>query len=144
MTKNLILTALALVACINFASARGRIPACFPCETLETVEELPDSSVIEETVGKKVNIAYFNNEYGILWLSLWNTDGRFVLADESNQEYYEIDDATAQILKENHGFDIDKAENPLSFWKKAGGKLVFIAVIIGFAWFKMRGGSDED
>lgn len=143
MKRNLLLTAFAVVVSINFASARGRIPVCFPCESLETVQELPDSTIIEEAVGKKVNISYIHDEYGVLWLALWNSNGRFVLADESNTEYYDIDDETAQVLKDEYDFDIEKADNPLSFWKKAGGKLVFVAVILGFGWLKFRKSDDD-
>jgi hypothetical protein len=56
------------------------------------------------------------------------------LSDISNNTYFEIDTQAAKILKEKHNFNVETAENPLSFWKKIGGKLVFIAIIALFIW----------
>jgi hypothetical protein len=126
------------------AAARARIPVCFPCESLTTAQELPKDSEIQEMVGEKVNIAYLNNEYGILWMSFWNTDGRYVLSDASNETYYEIDADAAKILKEKHNFDPTTAGNPLSFWKKIGGKLVLIVIVVLLIWGNLPSKKKEE
>lgn len=131
MTKKILLTALIAVGTVSLSSARARIPVCFPCESLQTVQELPADSEINTSPAQKLNVAYLNEEYGLLWMALWNTEGRFVLSNESNTTYYEIDAETEKFLKENHQFDVKTADNPLSFWKKMGGKLVFIVVVGG-------------
>lgn len=145
MTRKILLIAIITFSTIQFASARARIPACFPCESLETVKELPAGSEIEEMAGEKVNVSYINDEYGLLWLSFWNTDGRFVLSDVANDSYYEIDEEAALILKEKHDFDIQTAENPLSFMKKIGGKLILavILILVIGGMFKSKKGDEE-
>lgn len=107
---------------------------CFPCETVQTIQELPTDSEIQDLAGEKVNLAYLNNEYGAIWIPVWNTDGRYVLTDISNNSYYEIDSAAAAILKDKHDFDAETAVAPLTFWKKIGGKIVFVLVIILAIW----------
>lgn len=67
-------------------------------------------------------------------MSVWNYNGRFVLSDISNNTYFEIEAPTASILKEKHGFDIETAENPLSFWKSIGGKLLLFVIIALIIW----------
>ncbi|MBW3518070.1 hypothetical protein [Flavobacterium sp. NKUCC04_CG] len=126
--KSLLTVSIALFA-FSFASAKAKIPLCFPCETVETVQELPTDSEIQKLAGQKVNLSYIYDEYGLLWMSLWNTNGRYVLTDISNNTYFELDDQTADILKEKHNFDVKTAEQPMTFWKKIGGKLVFLILV---------------
>ncbi|MDR6969556.1 hypothetical protein J2X31_003589 [Flavobacterium arsenatis] len=134
MTTKTLLTAIIFISSFNIVSAKAKIPVCFPCETINTVQELPTGSEIDELAGQHVNIAYLNNEYGILWMSFWNTNGRYVLSNASNTTYFEIDDQASQILKDKHNFDIETAENPLSFFKKIGGKLILFIVIALLIW----------
>ena len=134
MMKKILLTTIIALGTVSISSARGRIPVCFPCESLQTVQELPEDSEVNGSSRQKLNVAYLNEEYGLLWMSLWNTEGRFVLSDESNTTYYEIDSDTEAYLKAAHKFDMKTAENPLSFWKKIGGKLVFLLVILGLGY----------
>jgi hypothetical protein len=119
------------------ASARAKIPVCFPCESLETVKEIPTSSAINKMAGEAVHVSYLNKEYGILWTSVWNTDGRFVLSNASNSTYYEIDAEAAKLLKEENAFDVN-SPSPLSFWKKAGGKIVFALLIALLIWGQIK------
>ncbi|WP_158963490.1 hypothetical protein [Myroides fluvii] len=134
MTKKVFLLTALTFFTMNMVTAKAKIPVCLPCETIETTLELPTDSEIQKIVGQKVNLAYLNTEYGALTMSIWNENGRFVLADISNNTYFEIDDQIATILKEEHNFDVKTAESPLSFWKKIGGKLVFILVIALIIW----------
>lgn len=134
MMKTIILTACIAFASLSLVSAKAKIPICLPCESIETVQELPTDSEIQKLAGQKVNLSYANKEYGIFGMSIWNTNGRFVLSDISNNMYFEIDPQVAKILKEKHDFDAKTAKNPLSFWKKAGGKLVFLVIIALLIW----------
>lgn len=118
----------------NTANARVKIPVCFPCETLEIVQQLPVTSEIQELAGEKVNIAYINNEYGILWLSVWNANGRFVLSNTSQTVYYEIDEEITKILKEKHNFDSSNQSSPLSFWKVYFGKIIVFILFAIVIW----------
>ncbi|WP_052308569.1 hypothetical protein [Solitalea canadensis] len=132
--KNILLTAIIAFFTINIVSAKAKIPVCIPCETIQPIQELPIDSEIQKLAGQKVNLSYINNEYGILWMSIWNTNGRYVLSDISNNTYFEIDTQAAKILKEKHSFDVETANDPLSFWKKIGGKLVFSIIIVLLIW----------
>lgn len=132
--SKIILSLIFTFCAINSATAKAKIPICLPCETIQTIQELPTDSEIQKIIGQKVNLAYLNNEYGALWLPLWNTDSKFVLSDISNNTYVEIDDQLAKILKEKHNFDIQTAESPLTFWKKIGGKLVLLVIILLIIW----------
>lgn len=134
MRRKILILTIVTIFTTTMASAKAKIPVCFPCETIETIKELPDDFELNEMANDKVNIAYINNEYGILWMSIWNTGGRYVLSNESNSIYYEIDTEVTQILKEKYNFDIATAENPLSFWKKIGGKLVLLVIVLLLIW----------
>lgn len=128
MMKTIILTACIAFASLSSVSAKAKIPICLPCESIETVQELPKDSEIAKLIGKNVNVAYMYKQYGALWMSLWNSDGKYVLSDEGNSSYLEVDVQMAKILKEKHNIDIETAGSPLSFWKKTGGKLVFLII----------------
>ncbi|MNJ87671.1 hypothetical protein D3C87_51980 [compost metagenome] len=69
MTKKVLLTALIAFCTITIVSAKAKIPVCIPCETIQTIQELPTDSEIQKLAGQKVNLSYLNNEYGILWMS---------------------------------------------------------------------------
>lgn len=129
-TKHLLTFLIAFLA-INVASAKLKIPVCTPCETLKTIQELPADSELHELAEQKVKLSYLNNEYGVLFISFWNTDGKYVLSDVTNEHYFEIDAQAAEILKEKHNFDVEKAGSPLSFGQKFGGK-IFLFVLIAF------------
>jgi hypothetical protein len=80
---------LSLVVLTAFtANAKVKVPVCFPCETIESVQELPKESEIHTMAGETVNIAYFNNEYGAIWVPVWNSNGKYVLSNISNSTYY--------------------------------------------------------
>jgi hypothetical protein len=132
--KKTLLIVIITFCTINSVSAKSKIPVCIPCETIQSIQELPTDSEIQKLAGQKVNLSYINNEYGTLWMSIFNTNGRYVLSDISNNTYFEIDTQAAKILKEKHNFNVETAENPLSFWKKIGGKLVFLAIIALLIW----------
>ncbi len=143
------ITKILIIAIVTFfttssLSAKLRIPVCFPCETMETTLDLTQDDELSKMVGSEVNLSYLNDEYGILWTSAWNSNGRYVLSNSSNSMYWEIDDQVANILKEKHNFDVKTAENPLSFWKKIGGKLVFILVIGLSIWGIIRSKKEKD
>lgn len=134
MTKKVLLTAIIAFCTITMVSAKAKIPLCTPCETIQTIQELPTDSEIQKLAGQKVNLSYLNNEYGIFGMSIWNSNGRYILSDISNNTYFEIDAKVAKILKDKHNFDVETAQNPLSFWKKIGGKLVFLLIVALLIW----------
>ncbi|MCW3465977.1 hypothetical protein [Chitinophaga nivalis] len=134
MKKTILLSLIITLGTINYVSAKAKIPLCIPCQTLQTIEELPTGAEIQKLAGQKVNLSYINDEYGFFWIPVWNANGRYVLSDISNNTFLEIDEQAARLLKEKHDFSIETAGNPLSFWKKIGGKLVFLSIILLLIW----------
>lgn len=137
MKKRALLFVVFTFCTISIISAKGKIRFCFPCERLQTIQELPVDAEIQKFAGQKVNLSYVNDEYGVFWLAIWNTNGRYVLSDISNNTYLEIDHKITKLLKEQHSFNVETAEPPLSFWKKIGGKLVLLVVILLLIWGNM-------
>ena len=143
-TKILILLIATFFATTTTVSAKIKVPVCFPCETIQTTLDLTADEELKKMTGKKINLAYMHNEYGLLWISVWNTNGRFVLSDTSNRTYWEIDETVANYLKDKHNFDIETAENPLSFWKRIGGKIVLVLVIGLLIWGNIDSKKEDD
>lgn len=130
MTKSIILALIIVVFNFSNASARARIPICYPCESLTTVQDIPANSEIEQLAGEKVKLAYINEEYGIMFMSLWNTGGKYVLSDVSENNVFEINDEVKKLLLDKHNINIETANNPLSFWKRIGGKFVIVLLVL--------------
>ncbi len=123
------------------AYAKARIPVCFPCEAIDVVEELPDEEALNQG-GSYLDLGYLHEEYGILFISFWNTNGKYVLTNEDKTTYYDISEEQLQELAKTYNVDVDG--NPLGLWKKLGGKIILLIVIgIGiFVAFQKE--SEED
>lgn len=143
MSNKIIITAIISLLTMSALSAKAKIPLCFPCENIQPIQELPTDSEIQKMVGQKVNLSYIHNEYGAVWIPVWNTDGRYVLSDISNTTYLEIDGELATILKEKHNFNIEEAKDPLTFWQKIGGKIVLVLVVLLAIWGSMPSKKDD-
>lgn len=127
----------------NAMAKRGiPIPVCFPCDEIHTVEELPESENLIGEDGKKLNLGYMYKEYGVVWIPIWNTEGVYVLTNEAEDTYYDLVEADIEELKTVHNVEISSG-NPLSIWKKVGGK-VLLLIIAGFLiWGQFSGDDDE-
>ncbi len=120
-------------------NARARIPVCTPCEKADLVEDLPNDETLKEG-NEYLNLGYFHKEYGIAFIPAWNSDGRYVLVNEDESTYYDIDESQLAELKQKYNLDL--SSNPLSFWKKIGGKLVYL-IIIGLIIYGKMPSKDE-
>lgn len=131
---------------VVFASANAHakagipIPACFPCTSMDIVQELPNEDSLKQE-GQYLDLGYLYEEYGILFISIWNTDGQYVLCNEDKTIYYELSEEKLQQLKETHKLDVE--ENPLGLWKKFGGKIILL-VLIGIGIFGAFSKSDDE
>lgn len=109
-----------------YSYARKRIPVCIPCEKIEEVKDLPnDESLLES--GSYLNLGYLYEEYGAVFVPVWNTTGKYVLINEAKDTYYDLTDE--QLTEYSTAYNLDLSENPLSFWKKIGGKIVFLILL---------------
>jgi len=140
--KKIILLTIFTLFLSSYSFAKGiPIPVCFPCENLEEVKDLPNDEALLEA-GSYLNLGYLYNEYGAVFVPAWNTTGRYVLINEAKTLYYDLTDE--QIAEFAEAYEIDITGNPLSFWKKIGGKIIFL-ILIGFVLLGYLGkDSDEE
>ncbi len=139
----LFITLLLAVGFFSNLSAKGiPIPVCFPCEELTTVEELPASEDLLGEFDEKLNLGYLYEAYGALWIPVWNQEGQYVLVNEAEDTYYEVEADYIAELQELHGFEVPSG-SPLSLWKKVGGKVILVFVLGLIVWGQF-GSSDED
>jgi len=138
--KKLILLTIFSLFLSTYSFARGRIPVCMPCEKLEEVKNLPDDESLLES-GEYLNLGYLYDEYGAVFVPAWNTKGRYVLINEAKTIYYDLTDE--QLANYAKTYDVDTSGNPLSFWKKIGGKLIYL-VLIGFAILSKLGKDPDE
>jgi len=122
------------------AQARKRIPACIPCEKIALVEDLPNDEALKEG-GSHLNLGYLYKEYGIIFIPAWNTDGKYVLTNEGETTYYDITDEELEGIKKKYNLEI--SSSPLSFWKKIGGKIIYL-IVIGLIIYGKFSPDDEE
>jgi len=139
MKKILLLTIFTLFI-TSYSHARAKIPVCIPCEKLHEVQDLPNDEALLES-GSYLNLGYLYNEYGAVFIPVWNTSGRYVLINEAKTVYYDLTEE--QLLAYKEAYKLDLPSNPLSFWKKIGGKLIFL-IIIGFILYGKFGKDPEE
>ena len=116
----------ALFFTVNTVSAKGLI-IYSNGEKIETVKELPDSIVIDNS---HVNLGVMYKQFSIFWIPMWNYgETKYVFVNDKKDTYYDLSAEDIQTLKTE--FNMDIPENPtIGFWNKTGGKLVWIALII--------------
>lgn len=140
MKKLLILLFFVLFASFDAHAKAGiPIPVCFPCQSISVVEELPDEDALKQD-GQYLELGYLYEEYGILFISLWNTDGQYVLCNKDETTYYEVSEEQLKELETK--YNLDTGGNPLGLWKKLGGKLILL-VLIGIGIFSAFSKSDD-
>ncbi|CAL2076982.1 conserved exported hypothetical protein [Tenacibaculum sp. 190524A05c] len=140
--KKIVLLITFTVLCAHQAFAkRARIPVCFPCEKLALVKDLPNDEGLKEGTNF-LNLGYLYEEYSAVWIPAWNTKGKYVLINEDETVYYEITDA--QLAELETKYNLELSEHPLSFWKKIGGKAVYIIIIGLIIWGKLSPDNEEE
>ncbi len=138
--KQLLLITAAIFFTTNIYARRRRIPACLPCEKIHLVEDLPnDESLLEQ--GSYLNLGYLYEEYGIIFIPAWNKEGKYVLTNEDETTYYDVSEDELAKLKEQYNLEL--SPNPLSFWKKIGGKIIYL-IVIGLIIYGYLGKDDDE
>lgn len=139
--KKIFLTSLLFVLTITLSHARAKIPVCFPCEKITKVTELPNQDQFKDEHGKKLFLGYMYQEYGIIFIPAWISDGKYVLTNEAEDSYMEINPEDKKFFETE--LKVDMTKNPLSFWKNYGGKAIYL-LIIGIIVFGMFSKNDEE
>jgi len=128
-----------LLTTSTFAKARIPIPVCFPCEDIAVIKDLPNDEALLQS-GSYLNLGYLYEEYGAIFVPVWNNSGRYVLVNEAKTAYYDLSEE--QLAEYKKAYDLELSSNPLSFWKKIGGKLVILLLLVLIIFVKT--GSDDD
>ncbi len=140
MKQIILLLFIALLANKVHARKGIPIPVCFPCEEISLVKDLPDDEELKQG-NSFLNLGYIYEGYGVLFVRAWNKKGRYVLTNKEKTVYYEIDENQLEGIKQKYNLEL--SSNPISFWKKIGGKLIYM-IIIGLIIYSKFFSKDED
>ncbi len=137
MKKIILIAVLSIAAICLFAGkaqSKGFIVYGWGDEKLHTVIDLPnDETSYDEELDGYLNIGYFYKQVWVLWIPMWNWDGQYCwLKEGDNDTYYPISDEELEQIKA--AYNLDLPSNPIPFWDKIGGKLIWIAVIAVLIW----------
>lgn len=138
--KKVVLLIVFTVFVTSNSFARGKIPVCFPCEKVELVKDLPDDESLKEG-SSYLNLGYYFEEYGIIYIPAWISSKKYVLMNDGDT-YYDLTDAQVKELESKYSLDL--SSNPLSLWKKIGGKLIYLLVIGFLIWGQFSKNSEEE
>ena len=151
MKKIILIAALSIAGICFFAGkAQSQIVYNWGGEYMCTVVDLPNDerSYLEE-YDSYANVGYIYKQLWVLWVPMWNWDGRYCLVVEGVENtYYPLTDENRQLLEElytKEELDLDKLPgNPIPFWDKIGGKLIWLAVIAFFIWNPVKKAKKKD
>lgn len=132
MKKLIVLTLFTLIF-YNTAEAKIRLPYCSGCQYVEEVAELPDSAAFySEEYKSYADVGYIYNQFWILWLPIWNYDGKYVLSIKDQDVFFDV--APEELETYKKAYNLDLPENPISIWNKLGGKVIIGLVLALAAW----------
>ncbi len=135
MRKIILIAVLSIAGICFFASkAQSQIVYAWGDEKLHTVIDLPnDETTYDEDLGGYMNVGYFYKQLWVLWVPMWNWDGQYcILKEGDNDSYTPISAEELEYIKE--AYNVDLPSNPIPFWDKIGGKLIWLAVIALLIW----------
>ncbi|MCL2247037.1 MAG: hypothetical protein FWC10_08010 [Lentimicrobiaceae bacterium] len=144
MKKVILTLTLFVVLCFtaNNASAKGII-FYSNGEKAEIATKLPDHAIIND---EHVNIGVMYKQFSIFWVPIWNYgETKHVLINDKKDTYYDLDDETIEILKEDFNVELPQKAS-IGFWNKIGGKLIWclvIAVAIAGYWITRKDDTQE-
>jgi hypothetical protein len=112
----------------------------FGGETVVTVVDLPNTTDYQNEQGENVDIGYLYKSVTVLFVPIWNFEGRFVGVLEGNSSKY-LNFEQQQITQIVTGANLSLPEEPiLDFWNRVGGKIVFLLVVgyLGFSFYQKQ------
>ena len=128
MKKTILTLALFVVLCFtaNNVSAKGII-FYSNGEKAEITVKLPDDAIINN---EHVNLGVMYEQFSIFWIPVWNYgETKHVLLNDKKNTYYDLDDESIEILKEDFNVEVPQKAS-IGFWNKIGGKLIWCIVIV--------------
>lgn len=150
MKKTIFIVALGIIGlCLSASKAEAKgipIPVSFGGEKLMTVVDLPNDTLMYSTAeGAYCNLGYKYKQFSVIWVPAWNWDGEYCLTVEGKPNtYYTLSDEDLAFLTAQ--YDLDLPNNPISFWNKIGGKIIWLLAIalIIWSWVKPKEEKDDD
>ncbi len=100
-------------------------------EEIIEVMSLPNDSRFQTPDGKYVDIGYIYKSVTILFVPIWNYDGRLIGITGDKDTYLDLTHEQILGLSSEAGRKLPKKPY-LDFWHRFGGKFVFLLVIIFF------------
>jgi hypothetical protein len=128
MKKIIILTLLLLIGTAMSANAAAGLIS-YGGEDIVKVIDFPDDERFQLDTGEYLDIGYIYKSVSILFIPVWNYDGRLVLMAGNNGSYmYASYQEMNDILTESGN---EYPEGPyLDFWQRIGGKVVFAIALL--------------
>ncbi len=100
-------------------------------EEIIGVMSLPQDSRFQTPDGKHVDIGYIYKSVTILFVPIWNYDGRLVGITGEKNTYLDLTHEQILSISSEAGRKLPKKPY-IDFWQRIGGKIVFSLVIILF------------
>jgi len=125
--KNIFLLLLfCLLITANISHAKAGLIS-FGGENIITLVELPDDERFQTPEGDNVDIGYIYKSVEVLFIPLWNYDGRFAGMLPEDDLYIDLMPLEVEALTLEAGVTLPDAPY-LDFWHRIGGKIVFLVL----------------
>ncbi|MCE9685886.1 hypothetical protein LZP73_06595 [Shewanella sp. AS16] len=135
MKKAIIFTLLILVMNPGYAHAKAGLLS-FGGEEIVEVVNLPNDERFQMPEGQYVDIGYIYKSVAVLFVPIWNYDGRLVGITGQEDTYLNLSPEEITDIVSKAGMNLP--EKPyLDFWHRIGGKIVLLIALLVFGFNAM-------
>ncbi|NMH66824.1 hypothetical protein [Shewanella salipaludis] len=136
MKKAIIITLLILVMNPGYVHAKAGLLS-FGGEEIVEVVKLPNDERFQIPEGQYVDIGYIYKSVAVLFVPIWNYDGRLVGITGQEDTYLNLSPEEITDIVSEAGMKLP--EKPyLDFWHRIGGKIVFLIALLAFGFNAMN------
>ncbi|AZG73876.1 hypothetical protein [Shewanella livingstonensis] len=136
MKNTLLLCLFCLLMTPHLSHAKAGLIS-FGGESIVPVVELPNDQRFQTQDGEYIDVGYIYKSVDILFLPLWNYDGRFVGMLSQQDLYIDLTPLEVTGLALEAGVVLPKAPY-LDFWHRIGGKIVFLLLCGALAIYVLQ------
>lgn len=141
--KNLVLSLFATVALLSYSSVSSAQFFGWDGEKIIKVMDLPDEEWLQTPNGEYVDAGYIYKQVTILFMPVWNYDGRWIGYIGSEDEYVPLEDGELLEIVELAGLELPDSPS-LPFWDTVGGKILFVLLVLFYFGWKSRAAKKEE
>lgn len=135
MNKAIVFILFILMINPSYAHAKAGLLS-FGGENIIEVINLPDDERFQTPEGHYVDVGYIYKSVAVLFIPIWNYDGRLVGITGQKNTYLDL--TPEQIISVISEAGKKLPEKPyLDFWHRIGGKIIFLLAVLFFG-FKIR------